>query len=86
MNIGMMWLDNDPKTPLSTKVERAADYYRRKYGRLPDLCLVNPVMLGAKGPEPAPTRGERIAIRSLRSILPGHLWLGVDDDLPSGVD
>ena len=41
MKVGMMWLDNDKKRTLDEKVRRAADYYRDKYGRFPELCLVN---------------------------------------------
>ena len=43
MNVGMLWFDNDPRTALTTKVARAADYYRQKYGLVPDLCLVEPL-------------------------------------------
>ena len=32
MNIGMLWFDNDTKTELTIKIERAAHYYREKYG------------------------------------------------------
>jgi hypothetical protein len=45
MNVGMLWFDNDPRTALTAKVARAADYYRQKYGLVPDLCLVHPSML-----------------------------------------
>jgi hypothetical protein len=45
MNVGMLWFDNDPRIALTAKVARAADYYRRKYGLVPDLCLVHPSML-----------------------------------------
>ena len=41
MNIGMLWLDTDRKRSLDEKVQRAAEYYQDKYGRLPDLCFVN---------------------------------------------
>ena len=74
MNVGMLWYDNDPQTTLKAKVKRAADYYRLKYGRLPDLCLVNPSMLA----EPL-AEADRIAVRSNRAILPGHLWIGEED-------
>ena len=86
MNVGMMWFDNDPKTALAAKVTRAAEYYRAKYGRIPDLCLVNPAMLEKSGAEPPPVHTSRIAVRAYRPILPGHLWLGVDDKLPTGAD
>ena len=42
METGMLWYDNDPKTTLTDKVARAVEYYRKKYGRDPNLCLVNP--------------------------------------------
>jgi len=74
MNVGMLWFDNDPRTALTAKIARAADYYRKKYGRIPDLCLVHPTMLADPG-QPA---GE-IAVRPNRLVLPGHLWIGVDD-------
>ncbi len=45
MNAGMLWFDNDPKTALTAKIERAVDYYRHKYGRDPNLCLIHPSML-----------------------------------------
>jgi hypothetical protein len=72
METGMLWFDNDPKTALAVKIERAADYYRQKYGRIPDLCLVHPSMLG----ENAPAEG-RITVRPYRPVLPGHLWIGI---------
>lgn len=75
MNVGMLWFDNDPRTALPAKVERAAGYYRRKYGRSPDLCLVHPSMLASA---PAEAVGP-IAVRPNPVILPGHLWLGIED-------
>lgn len=74
MITGMMWFDDNPKTPLTAKVRQAAEYFRGKYGKSPDLCLVNPAMLA----EPQAQEG-KVTIRSLRSILPGHLWIGVDE-------
>ena len=38
MDIGMLWYDNDPKADLASKITRAAEYYHKKYGQLPDLC------------------------------------------------
>jgi hypothetical protein len=86
MNIGMLWFDNDPKAALTTKVERAATYYRNKYGRTPTLCFVHPSMLAALG-VPAETTGAKdhrglvtagVEIRSNRSVLPNHFWIGVN--------
>ena len=55
MNVGMLWFDNDPRTTLTVKVARAADYYRQKYGLAPDLCLVHPSMLSV--PHPGQAKG-----------------------------
>jgi hypothetical protein len=81
MNTGMMWFDNDPKTPLEAKVTKAADYYRHKYGRVPDLCMVNPGSLQKSPSQIGEPHCGKILIRPLRSIMPGHLWIGVEEPL-----
>ena len=86
MDIGMLWFDNDPKAGLDTKIERAAAYYRSKYGRKPTLCFVHPTMLAKAGwptESPAANNGKGyvaagIEVRSHRSVLPNHLWIGVN--------
>jgi hypothetical protein len=86
MLTGMLWFDNDPKTTLELKVQRAADYYRHKYGRTPDLCLVNPGMLDKTHPEQDLRQAGKIQIQPFRSVLPGHLWIGVAEKLSAGTD
>ena len=49
MEIGMLWFDNDKKTDYEAKIERAATYYRDKYGRAPNLCFVHPCMIPNNG-------------------------------------
>jgi hypothetical protein len=78
MNIGMLWYDNDPRTALTLKVNRAGDYYRQKYGCSPDMCLVHPSMLG-EGPSLVDVREGKIIVRPNRSILPRYLWIWVED-------
>jgi len=93
MNIGMLWFDNDPKSNIDLKIERAATYYRTKYGRTPTLCFVHPSMLrnGRNKNEPANGNGSLdhspdksyascgIEIRSNQSVLPNHFWIGVNN-------
>jgi hypothetical protein len=79
MNTGMLWFDNDPRTALSAKVARAADYYRRKYGLAPDMCLVHPSMLAEPRPDLVDGQAGKVAIRPNRLIRPGHLWIGTED-------
>ena len=84
MNVGMLWFDNDSKVNLDTKVERAATYYRSKYGRSPTLCFVHPSMLPGNSAIPkdeAQNKAYKIGsveVRSNRSVLPNHFWIGVN--------
>jgi hypothetical protein len=73
MHTGMLWFDNS-QTALNTKIRKAIDYYHKKYGRSPDLCLVHPSMLKDSNLEV-----EKITVRAYRPVLPGHLWIGVED-------
>ena len=72
MHTGMLWFDNDS----SVKIQKATDYYSKKFGRVPDICLVNPNMLesGKKQLELG-----KLTIHPYRPVMPGHLWIGVED-------
>jgi hypothetical protein len=83
MNIGMLWFDNDAKSELTTKIERAAHYYREKYGKQPNVCFVHPSMVKAKPAEEANKtiiRGD-IELRTSKSVLPNHFWIGINGTL-----
>jgi hypothetical protein len=71
----MLWFDNDAKVDLTVRIARAADYYRSKYGKAPNLCFVHPKMLGEN-----PLQGAGIEVRTTRSVLPNHFWLGVNNN------
>lgn len=76
MKIGMLWFDNS-KDDLATKIQRAANYYRKKYGQYPDQCYVHPTMLTT------PIQVPHIAIQTNRQVLPNHFWLGNETLLSS---
>lgn len=87
MNVGMLWFDNNPKTKLEDKIERAAIYYREKYGNTPTVCFVHPSMIN--GEKAIPENGEAsleiplqinrgLELRPNRSVLPNHFWIGVN--------
>ena len=81
MNVGMLWFDNDPKTALVGKIERAATYYRSKYGCTPTICFVHPSMLAQNTNEQRSgdvTQTDPIEVKPNRSVLPNHFWLGVN--------
>jgi hypothetical protein len=73
MHTGMLWFD-DSQTKLDIKIQKAVDYYHKKYGRIPDLCLVHPSMLKEEKPGE-----EKITVRPYRPVLPGHIWIGIED-------
>ena len=76
MTIGMLLFDNS-SLALAAKIRKAADYYQKKYGRAPELCLINPNVdisgIGSSGDV------NPITVRHSKIVLPGHLWIGVEE-------
>ncbi len=75
MDIGMLWYDDSSRS-LKEKVQRAVEFYTQKYGRTPTLCLINPASLNGGERESTP-----VPIRAARSVMPNHLWIGVDEEV-----
>lgn len=73
MVLGMLWFSNDKNSTLQQKVMKARDYYVKKYGRTPNLCMVNPSVF-------EPMEIEGLTIKAYRPVLPGHLWIGIEED------
>ena len=76
MHTGMLWFDNS-QTALTIKIQKAVDYYHKKYGRTPDLCLVHPSMLDAQNQRQLEIN--KLTVRPYRPVLPGHIWIGIED-------
>lgn len=74
MKVGLLWFDDDARRDLETKVARAAEHYRQKYGRAPELCFVHPSLL-----QGARVRTNGLQVHPSKSVLPHHFWLGVRD-------
>ena len=93
MDIGMLWFDNDKKSDYEAKIERAAAYYRNKYGKAPNLCFVHPCMIPTNGgqesdpvnfPSDSPTLKSRgVEIRISKTMLPNHFWIGINRQEPT---
>lgn len=77
MNIGMLWLDDDKRRTFEEKVKRAAEYYSEKYGRFPELCLVNTNMLAGSASAEENKKVGRIEVQPTQTVLPHHFWLGM---------
>jgi len=83
--IGMLWFDNDNKIELSTKIINATNYYINKYGRKPNICFVHPCMLPTSETKTEVEENKAISlktngveVRTTKSVLPNHLWLGIN--------
>ena len=83
MNVGMLWFDNDPKTEINIKIERAACYYREKYGKQPNVCFVHPSMIKtpALTEQNKPMQHGDVELRTSKSVLPNHFWIGINGSL-----
>jgi len=79
MDTGMLWYNNDAQTPLAVKIERAADYYHKKYGETADTCLINPSSLG-EGESKLEKKVGKVAVRANHSVLPGHFLIGRENE------
>ena len=75
MHTGMLWFDNS-QTALTVKIQKAVEYYHKKYGRNPDLCLVHPSMLESNQRQ---LEVNKLTVRPYRPVLPGHIWIGIED-------
>jgi len=71
MQVGMLWLDDDKKRHLDEKVRRAVAYYEQKYGRLPELCLVNAQEITDE------KKIDKVMVKPARAVLRHHFWLGM---------
>jgi hypothetical protein len=78
MHTGMLWFDNS-QTALNIKIQKAVDYYHKKYGRTPDLCLVHPSMLDPQERTERQLEINKVTVRPYRPVLPGHIWIGIED-------
>jgi hypothetical protein len=78
MHTGMLWFDNS-QTALTVKIQKAVDYYNKKYGRSPDLCLVHPSMLDDSEKSQRQLEINKLTVRPYRPVLPGHIWIGIED-------
>lgn len=86
MRTGLLWFDDRRDRPLAVKVIEAAKRYAEKFGVAPDVCYVNPALLGQEEQLvvslPA---GDGVALRLVPApnILPHHFLVGVAEAQPT---
>lgn len=73
MKKGMLWQVEEGR-PLSEEINRAAEYYRKKYGRKADTVEMHPSTMDEI------TRPElvKLTLCSSAAIMPGTLWIGAE--------
>jgi hypothetical protein len=76
MEIGMLWYDGDPSRGMDEKVDRAATYYRNKYGRSPNLCLIHPQTAGKSVMD----SNTKIEVQVSNLVLLDHFWVGIQSE------
>jgi hypothetical protein len=86
MKTGMLWYDGNRSQGMSSRIRRALDYYQKKYGTEPNLCVLHPSMLGPEDEEQIESNAG-ISLKVHPTVLPDHFWLGVTpietDEQPS---
>ncbi len=73
MDVGMLWYDAEPGRAVPAKIERAAAYYKAKYGRHPTVCFLHPATAGPLSASAVPG----LEVRTSLAVLREHFWLGV---------
>lgn len=70
MKTGMLWFDN--QGAIEERIRRAAAYYRRKYGIMPNICFVD-------RSQHTVDQVDGITIRPDQHILKNHYWIANDE-------
>ncbi|MGB7511666.1 MAG: hypothetical protein WBP54_10300 [Pelodictyon phaeoclathratiforme] len=77
--IGLLWFENDPKKSFETIIKEAADYYKNKYGKDPNMVVVNPDQSPSReDDDPFVVYG--VSVKSSVSVLRHHYWIGVSQN------
>ncbi len=71
LEFGLLWYDGDPKSALTSKVERAAARYLAKFGQRPNACFVHTGSLERE------LDWQGIRVMEAPNVLPNHFWVGV---------
>jgi len=76
MEEGLLFFDNSPKRDLAEKVAAAADRYRFKFGRRPNLCYVHTSALPLDSAE---LNGVRLV--GAGNVTKNYFWIGVEQEV-----
>ena len=75
---GLLWFDNDPKTTLVQKVEKALKHHGIRFGRYAEIVVLNPKNAdGVDLSELSKVCG--VTVKSARYVMPSHMIVGFED-------
>lgn len=78
MHTGMLWFDNS-QTAINIKIQKGLDYYKKKYGRDANLVLIHPAIHPQQEKQKEPYQVGTATVLPYRPVLPGHIWIGIED-------
>jgi hypothetical protein len=78
MRIGLMWYNGNLKQSFAEKCAGAIAFYTAKYNHAPTEIWVHPA---TAIPEGINQEIPNVAIRTSRSILPNHFWVGLESNI-----
>lgn len=76
MREGMLWYINDPKGELKTTVEKAVEFFQKKYGRVPLVCYVHPTALESEF-----VAKDAVKVLPNEMVIKNHIWLEFPQDV-----
>ena len=79
---GLFWFDNQKKKSVVEKVRGAIEGYKKRFGGMPQLCLVNRTQFI----ELNLAEVDGVPIRSYRWCLEHHFIVGIDSPRPDPKD
>lgn len=73
MNTGLLWAFDGSTTELANEVQRAAQHYKKRTGREPNLCYGNPSQVQSE------MMVDTVKVLPLKTVLVNHLWIGLEE-------
>ncbi len=71
-----VWYDDNPRKTVGAKIDEAVLRYKERYGRTPDICMLNEAIpLGEYQPSPL-TNG--LKVLAAKNVPQNYFWVGSD--------
>lgn len=69
-----VWYDDNPKKTVGAKIDEAVLRYKQRYGRSPDICMLNDAVLTSD--YEASEANPDIRIRAAKNVPYNYFWVG----------